>query len=288
MAAPQRRDLGAAHVERLVERAHRPESGPLRDAEIDPRVVGQRVRVDVAERRPRSAGRGGRGPARRCSSRIGPAGSRRVAIGPRERNRVARRRVSARAVGAVRLDVDQLVLGQALVRDRQAAGLHEAAGRVRRHARLGRAALDVEAAGRRWRTRSRPRTSGPARAAGTTPAAGGPRTRLSTVVVTRTKRSPARSSSTVDTASVAAADPRRRGVVDPLGQPVAGVDDQAGPERSRLAHPHGDGLRPVDDDVMVRRAVVVGVARVAVVDEAAEAGVPVEREGAGLGVDLDA
>ena len=44
-----RRSTTSPHVERLVDRAHRPEAGALRDGELDPHVIGQHVRVDRTE-----------------------------------------------------------------------------------------------------------------------------------------------------------------------------------------------------------------------------------------------
>ena len=72
-----------------------------------------------------------------------------------------------------------------------------------------------------------------------------------------------------------------------LGQHVGGADHEPPPDGAGLGDGDHDRLRAVDDDVVLGWAPVVGVTRVAVVDEAAEAGEPVERERAGRGIGLD-
>ena len=62
-------------------------------------------------------------------------------------------------------------------------------------------------------------------------------------------------------------------VADGVGRPpVDGDDDEAGAHRARLDRAHAYPLGPLDEEVVVGRRVVVGVAAVAAVDEAVGAG----------------
>ena len=75
--------------------------------------------------------------------------------------------------------------------------------------------------------------------------------------------------------------------LQPLG-PVEGADDaEAGPEGAVLVDVDGDRGGGVDGDVAVGGRVVVGVARVGVVDEEVEAAPAVDGEGAVAAVDGD-
>ena len=71
-------------------------------------------------------------------------------------------------------------------------------------------------------------------------------------------------------------------------QLVGPVDGDAGSYRAGVEDTDGDGGGFVDDEVVVRRAPVVGVADVAAVDEQPETTVAVECEGAARRVDVDA
>ena len=96
---------------------------------------------------------------------------RRIVIGPREKKPVARSSVSARAhARRRRCDVDELVLDDALVSDRETAGEDEPARREGGQADLGRPTLGRRAHVSPPRTRIRPSTSWSARAEGTRPA----------------------------------------------------------------------------------------------------------------------
>ena len=80
------------------------------------------------------------------------------------------------------------------------------------------------------------------------------------------------------------AHPGAGGFVDPLGPPVGGQKLDDGTDWAPLSHGDDDRLRAVDEGVVERRRVVVGVPEVTAVDQLSVAGVSIEREGAGVGV----
>ena len=75
--------------------------------------------------------------------------------------------------------------------------------------------------------------------------------------------------------------------LDPLGQTVLAADDDRSPQRSLLTRGDRHPLRAIDDPVVVGRAPVVGVARIAAVDQTGEPAQTVDREGAVGRVDDD-
>ena len=171
------------------------------------------------------------------------------------------------------LDVDELVLAKPFVEDTQAAGLHETPARDRWQAasRSGRLRRKAHARRRRRRTRRVEWSAGSGR--GNQARSRWSRQVLSKLVVTRTSRSPARSSISELTTTSRSPVLRDAGLRRSSRASGRSARRRRRPGRDRLsisdkvAH-----IGRVDDEVVLGGRVVVGVAEVPGVDEAVEAG----------------
>ena len=181
--------------------------------------------------------------------------------------------------------------------DAAAPSVDEPARDERRKAELVRATLRVEAAvhdreralgvGARDASREREVRAEPVVAA--------PGCRSRSGRARTARRAAARAWSPTSTRTSSSARPvhRRSSPIARRGEVVAALDEQPRPNGSGLERRDSHAHRTVDDEVIVGRRVVVGVAAVTAVDETVEAGdldavVRAEREGPGGRVDGDA